>query len=352
MLKDWMKDYAHVKLGKLHMPGSHDAGTAKGHIEKSLFGTDSNAATQTYEILSQLRRGTRFFDLRLTKKSKRVVAHHTTAGQGAFSKQSFNDILSEAADWWQRHQTEVIIFRISHTDPDTNAHEIITASAAGALHTGHGNLCLKSLQHITKSGGGIICILDREKFGPVISQSKGIHSFKKYNGRGNQRGIATCGCYKGTHALDQVIATGLRGSYEHNTKHNPGTHDHLWQLYWQKAYLNPASTTGIESGTKKAYQYDGKTGKVHGGTHAATDHMIRLMKGFRHRKEDYEVQKAKVDKKTGIETKKQVLYSTLGVRNYMLPNIISYDFVNEEINKKIIDLNRKFVQNINGGNDD
>lgn len=221
MLKNWMAQYANVELGKIHMPGSHDAGTAKEHIDKTLIGTNSNSATQSFEILNQLRMGSRFFDLRLKKRNKRVVAHHTTAGQGAFSRQSFNDILSEAADWWQRHKTEVILFRISHTDPDTNAHEIIKASADGALHTGRGNLCLKTLGEITKYGGGLVCILDRAKFGPDISQSKGIHSFKKYNGRGNQRGIATCGCYKGSHKLAKVISTGLRGSYEHNTDHNP-----------------------------------------------------------------------------------------------------------------------------------
>ena len=85
-LTDWMKQYANIKLGELHMPGSHDAGTSEGYIDLTMAGSVSNSATQTLTIPQQIAAGTRFFDLRLAVHEKKVVAHHTTGGQGAYSK--------------------------------------------------------------------------------------------------------------------------------------------------------------------------------------------------------------------------------------------------------------------------
>jgi hypothetical protein len=193
----------------------------------------------------------------------------------------------------------------------------------------------------------------------VIDQSAGVHSFTKYNNGGDDKGIACCGCYSGTHKLAQVVRNGLKGQYEHNEKHNPVNHDHLWQVYWQKTYLNPFSTTGIETGTKKRFSYSRSEKSVHGGTHAGTDHMIKLMQGLgQHKGESYELEPEEFHKvkvgpiKAGamaykkVVDKEAVMYSTLAVRNYTLPNIFSYDFVNEDINEKIIAMNTKSLQKL------
>lgn len=340
-LNNWMADYQDRQLGSLHLPGSHDAGTAKDLIDKTMLGTDSNAATQDLSIPEQLAIGTRFFDLRLATHNQRVVAHHTTAGQGAYSAVAVNDVLRDTAAWYQRNKTEVVIFRISHTSASTNVDQIIRASAAGSLHTGTGNLCTKTLAQIVAQGGGVVCILDQKKFGSAINQAQGIHSYTKYSNAANDNGIATCGCYSATHALHNVVCNGLRGQYEHNAKHGH-RHQHLWQVYWQKTYTNPVSLTGIEKGAKKKAVYDPNDKKVHGGTHAATDYMLRLMQGLGpHGGEDYDVSKKWYQKK--------VLYSTLPARNYSLPNIFSYDFVNPATNAKIVALNNAARQ---GAQDD
>lgn len=331
-LDTWMADYQDRELGRLHLPGSHDAGTAKDHIELTAMGTNSNAATQDLTIEEQLAIGTRFFDLRLTSTHRGVVAHHTTLGQGARSTVEVDDVLRGVSRWWQRgHKTEVVIMRISHTSADTQVDRIIKASAAGALHTGTGNLCTKTLGQIVAQGGGLICILDQKKFGSVINQAEGIHSYTKYKNAANASGIATCGCYSATHALHNVVCNGLRGQYEHNEKHGH-RHQHLWQVYWQKTYTNPLSSTGIERGAKKTAVYRPGDSKVHGGTHTATDYMLGMMKGLGPRgNEDYDVSKKWYQKK--------VLYSTLPVRDYSLPNIFSYDFVNATTNRKIVEMN-------------
>ncbi len=341
-LADWMGKYGDRTLGHMILPGSHDAGTAKDHIELTTFGTQSNAATQNLTISQQLGVGTRFFDLRLDVHENKVVAHHTTGGQGAYSSIPVDRVLETAALWCGVHRSEVVIFRISHTSIATNVHEIIKKSAAGVLHTGTGNLCEKTLKQIASQGGGMICILDSKKFGTVIDQAQGIHAYSKYKGAGISNGIATCGCYSGTHALHNVVCNGLKGQYEHNEKHGKD-HRHLWQVYWQKTYKNPASSTGIERGTTKKAVYNTGDKKVHGGTHASTAYMLRLMQGERAPTEQGFEDKYKL---SGGFMKKNVMYSTLAFRNYSLPNIFSYDFVNEDTNKLIVAMNEKSRQEV------
>jgi hypothetical protein len=67
-------------------------------------------------------------------------------------------------------------------------------------------------------------------------------------------------------------------------------------------------------------------------------------------KEDYVVEKEESHRegllRRKVIDKPAVMYSTLPVRTYMLPNIISYDFVTEDVNKKIIALNNKSLQSV------
>jgi hypothetical protein len=172
-----------------------------------------------------------------------------------------------------------------------------------------------------------------------IDQASGIHPFKKYKGQNPITGLSTCGCYKGTNSLSKVLGNALKGQYDHVANHSHG--DHLWQVYWQKTYVNPFHGTGIEKGTTKdlKVKVSGSKVKFKGGTHAATQHMLDLMKGHRYQGEEYKLQEA--DKKSG---KVEVLHSTLGVRQRRMPNIISYDFVNPITNQEIIALNVQGVQ--------
>ena len=346
---EWMKNYGNVKLGELHMPGSHDAGTSEKYIDLTAVGTNSNAATQNLTIADQIGVGTRFFDLRLASHNKQVVAHHTTGGQGAYSKVPVDDVLSAAAAFCAQHPSEVVIFRISHTSGKTKADEIALASGGAQLHKGTGNLCMKTLSEIARDGN-LICIFDEAEF--KIDQKKGIHGYTKFKTSANDTGIATCGCYSGTHKLDEVICNGLKGQYEHNTKHG-NTHDHLWQVYWQKTYKNPLSSTGIKRGATKGAKVMHADGSAHGGTHAATGYMISLMKGLGNPVGDsnYKVQSKEtkgVISKTVVQS--EVMYSTRAFRNFSLPNIFSYDFVNEETNKVIIRMNDKSLQSVRDDN--
>jgi hypothetical protein len=74
--------------------------------------------------------------------------------------------------------------------------------------------------------------------------------------------------------------------------------------------------------------------------------MVQLMKGQGAvGGEDYAVKEGSFFKR-----KPAVMYSTLPVRNYSLPNIFSYDFVNEETNEVIIAMNNKGLQAVQDDN--
>jgi hypothetical protein len=355
---DWMSAYQKRKLGEMHLPGSHDAGTDRDNVELTMCGTPSNSVTQDKPIKDQLVMGTRFFDVRLTTHNNQVVPHHTTAGQGAYGTKSINTIIGEAATFCKNNRSEVVILRISHTSIKTKVDEIIKASAAGQLSIANGNLCELTLEQIKLGGGGLVCILNTggksksQDFKKAINQSQGIHSFSKYKTTGDKRGIATCGCYSGTNALHNVMRNALRGQFAHTKDHSPERNDHLWQVYWQKTYLNPLHGTGISEGSKKKswMKHDGMqtNGRVSGGTHQATSHIIKLMEGHKgYMGENYNV----AAKKKHFWNKQKVvmrstLTSTRTVRFKTLPNIFSYDFVKEDINDQIIALNNNLMQEI------
>lgn len=348
-LSYWMDTYQSRRLNQLIMPGAHDAGTAKGHINKTLFGSDSNSATQDKTFWQMLECGVRFFDVRLKVSGNKVVAHHTTAGQGAKSKDSIDESMGRISDWCYGHRSELVIVRISHTGANTRADQIVRASVhEDVLNTTEGNLCAKTVGEITRDGN-LVVILEESVFGASINPKLGLHGFKKHSpGSGNyDRGIMVCGSYKGTHTIGQVISTGLGGQAEHSLYHGAGPNcGHLWQLYWQKTYVNPVSSTGIERGTKKAMSIDDK-GKVHGGTHATLDYMINLMLGTAKVDGAYHWDEKTKKKsripfvgKTTVERHAGV-YLSEAAKSYTLPNIISYDFVDETVNQRIIDLNSK-----------
>lgn len=366
-LNNWMSAYKDTPLIDLIMPGAHDAGTYLGTDLKGFGATSRNSHTQNTPIGEQLACGTRFFDLRLKLTDSGVRAHHTTAGIGAYGDTVDRSIL-EAAAFCHANPSEVVIIRVTHTKVSTDVDEIIKKSSyyggRNQLSLATGNLALMTPRQIIntgrtdKAGGGLVCVLDSDsktskslitrkvkvntssnfQHHGKVDQNLGIHSFHKYKaGNTIVDGLATCGCYKGSHKLSEVIGNALKGGYDH-TSH---ARDHLWQIYWQKTYVNPVSRTGIQDGTKKGAAPSGTASKIkwHGGTHSSTNHLLHLMQGHLMGGEDYVLHKE--NKKKG---EVEVLASTWDLRNLRVPNIISYDFVNGETNKKIVDMNKPGVQ--------
>jgi hypothetical protein len=81
--------------------------------------------------------------------------------------------------------------------------------------------------------------------------------------------------------------------------------------------------------------------------------MISLMKGLGG-PEGTSAFKVQSEETKGVVSKTvvkpKVMYSTQAFRNYALPNIFSYDFVNEETNKVIIRMNDPSRQTVRDDN--
>ena len=76
-LRKWMSDIdSETKLKDMHIPGSHDAGTYKMGPKSTTDIVGRMAQTQTGSIMGQLRKGVRYFDLRIRKVKDVFVFYH------------------------------------------------------------------------------------------------------------------------------------------------------------------------------------------------------------------------------------------------------------------------------------
>lgn len=76
-LRIWMSGMdGETKLKDMHIPGSHDAGTYKMGPKSTTDIVGRMAQTQTGSIMGQLRRGIRYFDLRIRKVKDVFVFYH------------------------------------------------------------------------------------------------------------------------------------------------------------------------------------------------------------------------------------------------------------------------------------
>lgn len=76
-LRTWMSSInSETKLKNMHIPGSHDAGTYKMGPKSTTDIVGRMAKTQTGSIMGQLRKGVRYFDLRIRKVKDVFVFYH------------------------------------------------------------------------------------------------------------------------------------------------------------------------------------------------------------------------------------------------------------------------------------
>ena len=102
-----------VTLGQMTMPGSHDAGAIKGTLHHCpVYVFKSWAATQGESILDQLKAGTRFFDLRLSRDSEGnfETYHSCDATPLATVLNDVKTFISNAGSG-----SEAVILKFSHT---------------------------------------------------------------------------------------------------------------------------------------------------------------------------------------------------------------------------------------------
>jgi 1-phosphatidylinositol phosphodiesterase len=116
---NWMKYVDDtVRLDRIVMPGSHDAGMSELHHCAPPAGIQPFIQTQSSSIGQQLKDGSRYFDIRVDYDHGELVTYHRKqkAGTGwGCNGQSLLAVLNEARAFFIAHPTETAIFKFSHT---------------------------------------------------------------------------------------------------------------------------------------------------------------------------------------------------------------------------------------------
>lgn len=326
-------------LKQITMPGSHDATIYDGQdFSKTGFSqyvvSKKRTITQSGSVADQCRMGSRFFDVRLKEHDGQVRGYHQTAGQGGVGATS-DKILDDVDGFLRARGSEFVILRISHTDRSTDiVGKVLNHKIASRLYKGTGNVANARIGDLR---GKALIIFDAKKFGlrkqriaadkpSLLNQRQGIHAYYKYSaGDTFAEGLGVCGCFKGSSSINEVLGNAVKGADEHACHAD----DHLFLLYWQQTYGYVDDNTR-SSGTGPQI-VKGKP-MLSGGTHANTSYMIKLMQQKSVVNYAY-----KPDKATDGALWKSVA-TTRGDRMSM-PNVISYDFVNERTSEEIVMIN-------------
>lgn len=130
-LINWMsKIDDNTKVIDVVIPGSHDAGTK---------GTIWAAETQNCTIKEQLEIGTRYFDLRVEKKSDKLVMFHKAA-----SGMDFKPVMSWIKDFIIQHPSEFLLLDFQHFKGNSQldvARVVMTELCEPGLLIGNTNEC-------------------------------------------------------------------------------------------------------------------------------------------------------------------------------------------------------------------
>jgi len=91
-----------TRLKDISIPGTHDSG--------SLFGSWLHAQTQTWSILSQLKTGIRYLDIRCRANGSEFSIQHGLV----FQKLMFDDVMEDIVAFLKEQPTETIVMRVKN----------------------------------------------------------------------------------------------------------------------------------------------------------------------------------------------------------------------------------------------
>lgn len=339
---DFLKDYQNVLLRHVIIPGSHDAGLAAASFEKLggrvFSGSSGSTVTQSVGVGEQANRGSRFFDVRIQLVGGQLKSYHSWMDKRSFggTGQGFESILNELRDFVRSKPSEFVIVRLAHLKdpaPMFKALMVWMQTNDAYICKETGNLATKFVYELA---GKIIFLIEGSALvagnfesKKVPGQSQGFH--KLYQNKKNsplpsvRDGLCICGEFSQSKKLEKIVA-GQISNYTAHDKHRVHGNDdlhHLYCLYW-------TSTGGnIEENTKQLssnfQRVRALVAKMGAGT---AKHCLEKNIPIVNAKE--------WSTAISIEDRARLQYA---VYSCSLPNIILYDFVNENISKQIIGLN-------------
>lgn len=172
-----------VTINALTMPGSHDAGMFE-ITDTSTIVANSWALTQQLSIFDQLKAGSRYFDLRIRHTSKGFYTGHysdSSSSSIGLNGASLKSVLDQAYRFisQQAASGEVVFFKFSHTEDNTNLTNLINEISNGLkdrmFKTNDTSMVIQK-QKLTDLAGRVVCLFDDE-FSSKINFSKGVFKY-------------------------------------------------------------------------------------------------------------------------------------------------------------------------------
>jgi 1-phosphatidylinositol phosphodiesterase len=315
-LNEWMSDIPDdTKLSNIIMPGSHDAGMSVVQGKRAVgFGwavPDASIITQDLDIAGQLNAGTRFFDIRVYNWGKihgeLYTGHFAEAKKGKATAggygQKLDEVLTQVKGFLDTNDSETVILKFSHMT-HTNAKKVmekVNTDCKGYLYGRERSDSIPK-RPMEKFRKKIIAMYDKSLPYDDADKSKKAHSFKSYKPgtKPNSPKVDTVeeekrlilwGEYSNTKKFDNMYAD-QKKKIEFRKKQwfTARNVPHLYQLYWTMTGGNVKENTKIASAKFK-------------------DKWRWLAKG--------------------------------PPGHALCPNIVVYDFANEEQNQLIVEVNEE-----------
>lgn len=316
------------RLRELVLPGSHDAGVY-GNYVFTVNSPKSWARCQGSNIYNQAMHGSRMFDCRVflkrnaeTKKLVPTMGHFfqekaknkkgETGSGGAYGGTLRTAVL-DAIDFVRKHSTEFLILRFSHTYCPTEVGAALSelmkeGSNMNYICTSSRNIARRRIADLR---GKVIMVFASE-FHTGFNHNNGYLPFYKYEpGVPTDAGICTCGIYKGSSEMKSVHKTAEKSFKEHK-EHFRDPSDHLHFVYWQQT-LKPGNIQEKTLSPNTKTLIGKKEQAYTGGAHANLGTFLDEIK------------------------------TNVAKGDWLLPNIISHDFVTEQTCSQIIALNPLYV---------
>ena len=356
MMHNFLADYQNVLLRHVIIPGSHDAGlAADSYGSLGLGAPKSKTVTQSAGVGRQAICGSRFFDVRIIKSGGQLKSYHSpgdTRKVGGVG-QGFESILNELRDFVARNQTEFVIIRLSHLQDTSEVFTLLRqwmeqapSNGIGVngdlVYKGKGNLATKFVHELA---GRIIFLVEGKKMAIenfyskaeikgspkpmwIPGQADGFHTlYQNKEGKALPDvtdGLCICGEFSSSTKLDKIVSKQSANYTAHDKHRTHGDNKaHLYCLYWTSTGGNIQQntqqlSTNFQEVRSMVANMQGKTAQ------SCIDNNIPL------------VNTKAWSTAISLEDQARRKYAVLSCS---LPNIILYDFVNEDTSKAIVGLN-------------
>ncbi|MFO1272940.1 MAG: hypothetical protein U1F50_14910 [Rubrivivax sp.] len=357
-LPPYLQFFSKRRLNQVIIPGSHDAGlAAQFHHALSFVGSASRTVTQDKSIAEQAKAGSRFFDVRIMNVGGELKTFHTMKNPMPWAKsdtrkigasgESFTSIVDGLRDFVRDHDSEFVVVRLSHLRDSAEVFaELWDWMVANDKHVyrGTGNLALKTVGDLA---GKIVFVVESKKMKHALkpppgapngsqtrvpTQADGFHRF--YSSKGGalptvEDGLCLCGEFSNKGKVGEILDRQIK-HYTHHDQHKNciGQQAHLYALYWTATGGNIKDNTAQQltsENFKKVRQLVADTTAKNWGDELEANKTALLSPGTNQAKQ-----------RLMGENQARAKFS---IKAASIPNVIFYDFVNDDTSQEIIDLN-------------